>query len=280
VFGDFDPALANSMKEEAEQFFLAFLNGEYAVNQMLNARFTFVDATLADHYGLASPAGGGVALVDTSAEPRSGLLTLGAVLTSTSYSTRTSPVKRGQFVMDRLLCSEVPAPPPDVVGLMDEEAAQMFEAATLRERMETHRVDPACMGCHSLMDPIGFGLENFDGIGRYRTQESESGLDIDSSGEVDGQAFSGAVDLATILSSDARFNNCVTEKFMTFALGRFLDQVDDETWVAYVAGTTRDASGNLATMIRTLMMSELFRSRQAVAMPAVVEEAAPVAAAQ
>jgi hypothetical protein len=136
------------------------------------------------------------------------------------------------------------------------------ESMTLRERMEVHRQDPACISCHEIMDPIGFGLENFDAVGRYRTQEGD--LDIDSTGTFSGQPFSGAVELSTILSSDSRFDRCLTEKWMTFALGRLVNQLDDDTWTEHLAGSVAGGQGTLSELIRTLLVSEAFRSRQAV----------------
>lgn len=263
LFREYTPQLVESMQKEASLFFLEFLNTDRPLNDFISGRFTYVDQTLADHYGLPNQGGGGgdMWLVDTSNEPRAGVMTLGAVLTTTSFTSRTSPVRRGQFVLDRLMCDEIPPPPPDVdVSTVND--AQPGQNLTFRERMEAHRENPACYGCHSLMDPIGFGLDNFDAIGRYRTEEN--GLPIDSTGELDGVPFSGAVELAALLSGDSRFGQCIAEKFMIFALGRYLNQVDDSTWIAHIAGTTRDTGGDLKTMIRTLVMSEAFRSRQAV----------------
>lgn len=260
---DFGPELVASMQREAKTFFLEFLTGDHQLSELLGARFSFVDPTLAAHYGLSDP-GTGEELwqVEFSDQPRAGLLTLGAVLTATSYSTRTSPVRRGQFVLDRLLCSAVPPPPPEIEGLMEDGEGPAVETLTLRERMELHRQDPMCISCHELMDPIGFGLDTFDAVGRYRV--AEAGQPIDSSGTFGGQPFEGAVELAGILSSDTRFEHCLTEKWMTYALGRFVNQVDDDVWIAHLAGTVADGQGTLAELVKALLMSEAFRSRQAV----------------
>jgi hypothetical protein len=231
----------------------------------LNARFTVVDATLANHYGLPVPSGmapGQTWMADTSGVERSGLLTLGAVLTSTSMTTRTSPVKRGEFVLRHLLCETITPPPPDVIGIPDE--VDPNQRLTMRQRMEQHRADPACAGCHVDMDQLGFGLENYDAVGKFRT--TDNGLPVDSAGVLpDGSTFSGAVALAALLSGDARFNRCLAKNLMTFVLGRYLDQRDDAVWVSHVAGTARDEGGTLATLVRSLLRSEAFRSRQAIA---------------
>ena len=264
AFPTYTPALVASMAEEAERFFSDFLGSQRPLNELLSARFTYVDTSLANHYGLPVQSGmqpGQMWMADTTGAPRSGLLTLGAVLTATSLTTRTSPVKRGEFVLKHLLCETVTPPPPDVIGIPDEvDPNQML---TMRQRMEQHRENPNCIGCHIDMDQLGFGLENYDGIGRYRTAEP-NGLAVDSAGVLpDGSAFTGAVELANLLSQDSRFNHCVTKNLMTFVLGRYLDQPDDPVWIAHVAGTTRDTGGRLGTLVRTLLTSESFRSRQA-----------------
>jgi hypothetical protein len=199
---------------------------------------------------------------DTTGIERSGLLTLGAVLTSTSMTTRTSPVKRGEFVLKHLLCETVTPPPPDVIGIPD--MVDPNQTLTMRQRMEQHRANDMCIGCHVVMDQLGFGLENYDAIGKYRTAEP-NGLPVDSAGELpDGGTFSGAVELSALLAQDARFNHCVTRNLMTYVLGRYIDQPDDNVWVAHIAGSTRDADGRLGTLLRSMLASEAFRSRQAV----------------
>jgi hypothetical protein len=268
VFPMYTPALAASMKQEAERFFADFMASETPASQLLSARFTYVDTGLANHYGLPVQTGmqpGQMWRADTTGAERSGLLTLGAVLTATSLTTRTSPVKRGEFVLRRLMCQTVMQPPPDVIGIPDEVDPNQGQL-TMRQRMEQHRNNDACIGCHLDMDQLGFGLENYDAVGKYRT--TDNNLPVDSAGELpDGSTFTGAVELAELLSRDSRFNTCLARNIMTYALGRYLDQRDDQTWVAYVAGTTRDQGGKLGTLIRTLLKSESFRSRQAIVAP-------------
>ena len=265
AFPSYTPALYASMKQEAQRFFADFLGSEAPLGELLSARFTYVDSALATHYGLPVQTGmapGQMWRADTSGVPRSGLLTLGAILTATSMTTRTSPVKRGEFVLKHLLCETVTPPPPDVIGIPDDvDPNQML---TMRQRMEQHRNNDMCIGCHVEMDQLGFGLETYDAIGKYRTTEA-NGLPVDSSGELpDGTRFSGALELAGVLAADARVNHCVTQNLMTFTLGRYVDQRDDPLWVAHLAGTTRDSGGKLGVLVRTLLKSEAFRSRQAV----------------
>ncbi len=268
VFPKYTPALALSMKQEARRFVDEFLHTTRPVNEMLNARFTFLDTSLATHYGLTRTAPAGTAAadfvrVDTSSAPRAGLLTLGALLTTTSFPSRTSPVKRGEFVFRRLLCAIVPAPPPDVPSLP--EATTATAGLTLRQRTEQHRKDPACSPCHNLMDPIGFGLENYDALGAYRTKDGTAA--IDASGTLpDGRTFNGAVELGNVLSGDARFPRCATNKFMIFAIGRLFNQAGDAAWVDHLAGQAWAANGSLPSIIRAVVMSDSFRSRQPRAM--------------
>jgi hypothetical protein len=245
------------METEAARFVQEFLRGQRPVAEMMNARFTFVNTALATHYGLSATGASATQFVrvDTSSSPRAGLLTLGALLTSTSYAGRTSPVRRGEFVFSRLLCQTVPPPPPDVPTL-----SETMTAATMRQRLEQHRADPACSGCHTLMDPIGFGLETYDAIGVYRTQEAS--VNIDATGTLpDGRKFNGALELANLLAGDVRFPACVTKKFMTFAIGRLLNQPDDTAWAEYLAGRAQSAGGSLPAVMRSVLLSDSFRAR-------------------
>jgi len=261
VFPKSTPALLASMRLEARRFVQEFLRSDMPAQQMLSARFTFVDSALATHYGLTRSGGTASELVrvDTSSTNRSGLLTLGAFLTSTSMPNRTSPVKRGNFIFTRLLCGVIQQPPPDVPSLPEQDTTGL----SVRQRLEAHRSKPECMPCHAIMDPLGFGLENYDGIGVYRTMDGTA--PVDATGTLpDGKTtFNGAVELAAALSGDARFSACLTNKFMTFAVGRLLNQRDDGAWVNYLANQAIASGGSLRAIIRTVMLSDGFRSRQA-----------------
>jgi hypothetical protein len=259
AFPRYTPALARSMRLEARRFIEEFLRSPAPVEEMLKARFTFVDTALATHYGLAAPAAaapGQLTRIDTSAAPRGGLITLGAFLTATSFSSRTSPVKRGDFVFSRLLCGDIPPPPPDIPAL-----PESMSGLTLRQRLEQHRANPACSGCHDLMDPIGFGLENYDAIGAYRTREGPAAV-VATGTMPDGSTFNGALELSLLLADDPRFPRCVTRQFMTFAMGRLLDEPADAAWVDYLAARAQAANGSLGSIIRTVLLSEAFLSRR------------------
>ncbi len=242
-FGRWSGKHAASMKTEVRRFFQDLLRADRPATELLTARSTYSDALLASHYGDS---------------PRVGLLTMGAVLATTSFSTRTSPVKRGQYVLDRFLCSPLPPPPPDVEGFPDAPATPV----TFREILEQHRNKPECAGCHRLMDPIGLGLEGYDAVGRHRT--TERGLPIDTSGALpDETSFSGAIDLAEILARDSRVTACMTRKLATFAIGRRLVLADDDAWIDHIAAEAGKTGGGLKQIIRALVTSEAFRSRRA-----------------
>jgi hypothetical protein len=260
-FPAYSPALVTSMQNEARRYFREFLQNDLPVQGLLNARFSFMDSSLATFYGATRPAVGAptdFVRVDTTNVERSGMLTMGAFLVASSLPTRTSVVRRGQYVYERFMCGEVPAPPPGIAGFPEPKAG-----LTARELSAQHRADPSCSGCHNIMDPLGFGLETYDALGAYRTMEG--GVSIDTSGSLPGGAsFRGGVELAEALAKDPRFVECVTKKLATFSLGRLMNQADDPQWVSYLswkAGQSQPAS--LPVLLRTIIMSDAFRSRVA-----------------
>jgi hypothetical protein len=259
VFPAFTDATAASMRLEARNFIQDFLSSTQPASSMLTANFTYVDAGLAKAYGLsatgAKPGADGTWRADTSATQRSGLLTLGSILTTTSLPTRTSPVRRGDFIFSRLLCGTIP-PPPDNVSTLP-----LDTSLSLRASLEAHRSSPACSGCHSIMDPLGFGLENFDGVGNYRTLDGTT--PIDATGTLtDGTPFNGAKEMGAALSKDPRFAPCITQKFMTYSIGRLMNQPDDANWANFLAQQAQlTNNGSLGSVIRTVLLSEAFRSR-------------------
>jgi hypothetical protein len=259
LFPAYNNALETSFKGEARRYMQEFLQTPLNVSGILNSRFTFIDANLASFYGLTRTGATNATdfiKVDTTGTQRQGLLTLGAYLADTAYANRTSPVRRGQYVFNRLLCDQVPDPPPNVPQLSETPVV----GQTLRERLEAHRASPACSACHNLMDPIGFGLENYDAIGMYRTMDS--GAPVDSSGMLpDGTTFTGAIDMGGILARDPRLPQCVTQKFMIFSIGRLMTQPDDPSWIAYLTAQAQVKDGSLSSIIRAVAMSDAFRSR-------------------
>jgi hypothetical protein len=215
-----------SMARETSLFFENLIHEDRPILDLLDAKYTFLNERMADFYGIPGVKGAEFRRVDLAGTPRAGILTQASVLTVSSYANRTSPVLRGKWVLENIL-NTPPPPPPANVPSLDEDA--VGASASLREQMEKHRANAICASCHSRMDPLGFALENFDAIGRYRTKDGK--FPIDASGRLpDGRTFAGADGLAAILRSDpAAFAQCVTEKMLTYALGRGLESYDRRT---------------------------------------------------
>jgi hypothetical protein len=223
TFKNFDEPLREAMRRETELFFEHLLREDRSVVEFLSADYTFANKRLAKHYGLEGVHSDEFQRVSLSNTPRRGVLTHGSILALTSNPTRTSPVKRGKWVLDNLLNAPPPPPPPDVPEL--KEGKEL--TGTLRQRMEQHRADALCASCHARMDPIGFAFENFDGIGAWR--DKEGGHAIDASGELlTGETFKTASDFLAILSQEKKdqFVRTLADKMLTYALGRGLEYYD------------------------------------------------------
>ena len=238
LFPDFDDNLRQSMKRETELLFESIMREDRSVLDLLNADYTFVNERLAKHYGIPGVYGSRFRRVPVKDEARRGLLGQGSILAVTSHAERTSPVVRGKWILDNLLGMPVPPPPPDVPQL--KETAEGEKPRTMREQMAEHRANPVCATCHKVMDPIGFALENFDAVGAFRTEDA--GEPIDASGELtDGSKVDGVVTLRrAILQHPDVFVRTMTEKLLTYALGRGLDAEDMST----VRGIVREAGKN------------------------------------
>jgi hypothetical protein len=224
-FPDFDDNLRQSLLTETEMFFGSIVNEDRNVVDLLNADYTFVNERLAQHYGIPNVYGPRFRRVALGDDARRGLLGQGSVLTVTSYATRTSPVLRGKWILTNILGTPPPAPPPNVPALKENKDGGTV--LSVRERLEEHRKSPACASCHKIMDPLGFALENFDATGQWRSK-SEDGAPIDASGVLlDGSKVDGPTTLrAALLSRPEVFVSTLTEKLMTYALGRGVDYND------------------------------------------------------
>jgi hypothetical protein len=224
AFPDFDDNLRQAMKEETSLFFDSVVREDRSVVDLLNADYTFINERLARHYGIPDIYGSQFRRVKVTSEARRGLLGQASLLTVTSYPNRTSPVERGKWVLTNLLGVPPQPPPPNIPSL--DTTSTDGRVLSLRERMEKHRANPTCAGCHKVMDPIGFALESYDGIGRWR--KTEDGAPIDTSGTLfNGATIDGVVGLRrNIVAHPEIFVGVMTEKMLTYALGRGLEYYD------------------------------------------------------
>jgi len=223
-FPGFDEPLRAAMARETEMFFGAIAHGDLSILNFLDSDFTYLNERLARHYGVGGVRGDQFRRVKLKGHTRGGLLTQASILTVTSNPTRTSPVKRGKWVLEQILGTPPPPPPADAPAFNEEQKA--VSAASLRQQMEQHRAKASCATCHGRMDPLGFGLENFDAVGAWR--DKDGSLPIDSSGTLpSGSSFRGPEQLKAILKSRSNeFARCLTVKMLTYALGRGLEDYD------------------------------------------------------
>jgi hypothetical protein len=224
LFPGFDPSLGVAMGRETEMFFESIVHEDRSVLDFLTADYTFVNGPLARFYGIPGVEGEDFKKVSLAGTHRSGVLTQASVLALTSNPTRTSPVKRGKWVLENLLGTPPPPPPPNVPSLDDKERKL---TGTLRDQMVQHRANPTCASCHARMDPIGFSLENFDATGAWR--DKDGGAPVDASGQLlSGETFNGPSELVSLLAEKKReaFLRCLSEKMLTYALGRGLEYYD------------------------------------------------------
>jgi hypothetical protein len=264
LYPNFDKTLSNSMRRETELLFDSIMREDRSVLDLLTADYTFVDERLAVHYGIPNILGNRFRRVALTDPNRFGVLGHGSVLTLTSTAMRTSPVQRGKYVMEVLLGTPPPPAPPNVPALPENADSRTGHAAkplSVRERMQEHRSNPACAGCHKLMDPIGFALENFDAVGIWRT--NDSGFRIDASGQMfDGAKLSGPASLRqAILNHSDAFIGTFTENLLAYALGRVLDYRD----MPVVRGIDREAARNnnrFSSFVLGVVKSVAFQMRR------------------
>jgi hypothetical protein len=223
-FPMFDESLRADMKTETEMFFASIINEDRSILDFLDADYTFLNERLARHYEIRGVSGDKFQRVQLTDRNRGGVLTQASILTVTSNPTRTSPVKRGKWILENILGTPPPPPPPDVPDFKEGREAAL--QGSLRERMQQHRVNPSCATCHERMDTLGFGFENFDAVGSWRTMDGR--FKIDASGTLpSGQSFQTPAELKKLLTSqEDAFRRCLIDKLLTYALGRGLDRSD------------------------------------------------------
>lgn len=252
-------ALATETRRFVRDFFPVAGSPSRPLSELLTARYTYANADVARHYGLATPVGADFSQVSLDGTTRRGLLSQGSLLTAESYPTRTSPVRRGKWVLEQLLCTPPPPPPPNVIG----DFGKPGMGGTLRKRLEQHRAMPVCNSCHALMDPIGLSLEGFDAIGRSRTHDE--GQPVDTTGTlIDGRSFADAAELAGLLADDPRLSRCAAEKLFTFAIGRFPERAHAADQARLDALTTAFGEGGstLHALLWALIQSDAFKNRR------------------
>jgi hypothetical protein len=260
TFPEWGPGLAAAMERETEMLFEHILKEDRPVTDLLGADYTFVNERLARLYDIAGVEGDAFVKVKVPAARPGGILGHGSFLTLTSNPTRTSPVKRGKFVLENILGTPPPPAPPDVPDLNDPKRGEL--KGTLRQRLELHRKDAICAGCHARMDPIGFALENFDGIGGWR--DKDAGAAIESAGQlVSGEKFNNAVELRELLLNKKRgdFLRCVTEKMLTYALGRGVEYYDRPAIEKIVANMEKDGA-KFSSLVTEIIKSVPFQMRR------------------
>jgi len=258
-FPGFDDELREAFRRETEAFFAHIVRDDRSVLEFLDADYTFVNERLARHYGLSDVQGGEFRKVALDGRKRGGLLGQASILTVTSNPTRTSPVKRGKWILENLFAAPPPDPPPNVPELADNNGEKLV--GTLRQRMEQHRSDPACASCHKLMDPLGFGLENYDAVGAWRERDGETA--VDAGGELpDGRRFSGPAALRTILAARKdEFRRCLIEKLLTYGLGRGLEYYD-ACMVERIAAASAAQGDRFSVIVAEIVKSPAFRQRE------------------
>ncbi|MFM7204939.1 MAG: DUF1592 domain-containing protein [Myxococcota bacterium] len=257
LFPDFDESLRAAMIQETLLFFRTFLDEDRSLLELVDADDTFLNARLAQHYGIEGDFGEDFVRVKLPRETRGGILSHGSVQVATSYPDRTSPVFRGKFVLEQLLC-QPPAPPPANVSTNLEPTG---EPTSQREQLEQHRADPTCASCHAYMDPMGFALENYNTVGAWRTVD-DYGYPIDASGELpDGRVFDGPFELGALIKADPGFPTCVVQNLFTYAHGRAPTGADR----CPLQGLTENFQAEdyrLRRLVMSLVLSDSFRQRR------------------
>ena len=260
IFPNFDDSLRVAFRREIELFVDSILRQDRPVLELLTANHTFVNERLALHYGIPNVRGDRFRRVTLTDANRFGLLGKGAVLLTTSYANRTAPVLRGAWILENLLGTPPSPPPPDVEAFQENKDGE--KQRSVREIMEQHRAKPSCNACHGVMDPLGFSLENFDAIGEWRAEDRYAGTAIDASGKlVDGTAVNSPADLrAALTRRPEQFVQTLTERLMTYALGRTVDYYDMPAVRKIVREAARDQY-RFSSIVMGIVRSDAFRMR-------------------
>jgi hypothetical protein len=260
LFPTFDDTLREAMRTETKIFFGGIIREDRSVLDLIDADYSFLNEPLAAHYGIRGVKGPKFRRVSLAGTPRGGVVTQASVLTVTSNPTRTSPVKRGKWILDNILGEPPPDPPPGVPQLAEDE--QAVSSGSLRERLEQHRSKETCAVCHRKMDALGFAMENFDAVGAWRTRDGE--FEIDPSGVLpEGQTFKGPAELKAILLTNSResFVRCLAEKMLTYALGRGLEYYD-RCAVDDIVKALAENDYKFSTLILEIVKSDPFQKRR------------------
>ncbi len=257
-FPEFDDGLRDAMLQETRHFFAHILRADRPVTELLNARYTFVNERLAKHYGIPGVTGSRLRLVELPNPQRGGLLAQASILTISSYPTRTSPVIRGKWILENILGAPPPAPPAGVPPLDD---SKVGTDLSLRAQLEKHRTNPNCAVCHNKMDPLGFGLENYDAIGVWRDKDGQ--FPVDAAGTLpNGKRFDSPAALRSLLTEEpAAFVKCLTEKLLTYALGRGVERYDNKT-IRQISGKLAAENYRMSALIGAIVESLPFQYRR------------------
>lgn len=254
----FDEALRSAMRTETELFFRAVMREDRSILDFLDGNFTFVNERLAKHYGIAGVKGDAFRRVSLQGSPRAGVLTQASILTLTSNATRTSPVKRGKWILENIFDDPPPAPPPNVPPLDEKKIAA--GNLSLRKQLEIHRANPVCASCHDTMDTLGFGFENFDAVGRWREKDGRN--PVDASGRLpDGSNFNGPLELVRLLKKRKdEFTRCFVKKMLTFALGRGLEYYD-KCLIDEISAAVKQRDYRFSAVVLEIVRSDAFQMR-------------------
>ncbi len=266
LFPDYSPQIGSLMRRQTQAFAEhVFFEAQGDLRGLLTAPYTFMNQPLAQYFGVTGPTGEEFARVELDPTRYAGLVTQPSILSWYATSNRTHPILRGKFIRERLLCSSPPPPPDNVIDSRDKVANPN---ATERERLSQHRADPNCAGCHTLMDPIGFGFENFDASGRWR--DTEGGLPVDASGEIVGAdvagAFNGPVELASKLAGSKQVEACVVAQWFRFASGR-AESEQDACGTAWLAEEFQAKGQNLRELVLAITQMDSFLYRTSLVNP-------------